>query len=139
MELKEAINSLEEGFYAESSKNGRACRVQQVLQLATQVAGSNPFPLTWHTVVATAACLKKAKLVSADQYMGLLRTMHVEEGYEVSEYLNRIFTQCRRSLKRDRGPERRAPEFKIEEIDVKWLEWKGKGVKAVQWPVLAYV
>lgn len=139
VELKEAINSLEEGFYAESSKNGRACRVQQVLQLATQVAGSNPFPLTRHTVVATAACLKKAKLVSADQYMGLLRTMHVEEGYEVSEYLNRIFTQCRRSLKRDRGPERRAPEFKIEEIDVKWLEWKGKGVKAVQWPVLAYV
>ena len=36
VELKEAISNLEEGFYAESSKDGRACRVQQVLQLATQ-------------------------------------------------------------------------------------------------------
>ena len=138
-ELKEAINQLEDGFYADSSKNGRACRVKQVLQLATQVSGGNPFPLTRHVVVATAACLKKAKLVSADQYMGLLRTMHVEEGYEVSEYLNKVFSQCKRSLKRDRGPESRAPEFKIDEIKEEWLSWKGKGSKAVQRPVLAYV
>ena len=137
--LENAIKELENGFYADSSKDGRESRCQKVLEIARRVAGGDPFPLTRHTVIATAACLKLAKLVSADQYLGVLKCMHIEEGYGVSEYLHRLFAQCKRSLKRDRGPENRAPEFRIDKIEKMWLDWKCKGNLGIQRPVLAYV
>ncbi len=137
--LENAIKELEDGFYADSSKDGRESRCQKVLEIARRVAGGDPFPLTRHTVIATAACLKLAKLVSADQYLGVLKCMHIEEGYGVSECLHRLFAQCKRSLKRDRGPENRAPEFRIDKIEKMWLDWKCKGNLGIQRPVLAYV
>ena len=120
-------------------KGARESRCQKVLEIARRVAGGDPFPLTRHTVVATAACLKLAKLVSADQYLGMLKCMHVEEGYSLSEHLSRVFAQCKRSLKRDRGPENRAPEFRIDKIEKAWLSWRCKGNQSIQRPVLAYV
>ena len=137
--LEQAIKNLEDGFYADSSKGGRESRCQKVLEIARRVACGDPFPLTRHTVVATAACLKLAKLVSADQYLGVLKCMHVEEGYGMSEHLSRVFAQCKRSLKRDRGPENRAPEYRIDKIEKAWLNWRCKGNQGIQKPVLAYV
>ena len=139
LDVEQAMKDLEDGFYADSSKGGRESRCQKVLEIARRVAGGDPFPLTKRTVVATAACLKLAKLVSADQYLGMLKCMHVEEGYDVSEHLTRLFAQCKRSLKRDQGPENRAPEFRIEKIETTWLSWRGKGNLGIQRPVLAYV
>ncbi len=57
----------------------------------------------------------------------------------MSEHLSRLFAQCKRSLKRDRGPENRAPEFRIDKIEKEWLSWRCKGSLGAQRPVLAYV
>ena len=48
--------------------------------------------------------------------------MHVEAGYEVNLQMNKLITDCKRSLRRNRGPVKRAPEFELKDIDpLKWM------------------
>ncbi len=41
---------------------------------------------------------------------------HIEEGHRWDEALERKFAMCKRALKRDNGPEKRAQEVKLEDI-----------------------
>ena len=75
---------------------------------------------------------------SGDQYINELKLMHIEAGWEVNQQLSRAIADCKRSLKRDRGPVKRAPEFKLDDIEhLKWI-LACKGPKRTIRPALAY-
>ena len=60
--------------------------------------------------------LDEAKLKAADQYLAEAKWAHIEGGHVWSDLLERKFAMCKRALKRDNGPEKRAQEVKLEEI-----------------------
>ena len=72
------------------------------------------------------------------QYVNELKLMHVEAGYDVSLQMNKLLTDCKRSLKRNRGPVRRSPEFKLD--DVEQLKWMlcSTSAKGTLRPALSY-
>ena len=62
-----------------------------------------------------AAALDQAQLQSAEQYLAELKWIHIENGKEWSEGLERRLALCKRALKRNISPEKRAMEVKIED------------------------
>ena len=74
-------------------------------------------PVNADTIVEVATVLDEAKLQAADQYLAELKWIHIEENYKWDESLERKLAQCKRALKRDSGPERRAKEVRLEDID----------------------
>ena len=64
-------------------------------------------------------------------YLAEIKWMHIEENYKWDESLERRLAQCKRALKRDSGPERRAKEVKLESIEERvWQKKGGGGQKA---------
>lgn len=81
--LEQEAEELEAKYFSETSKQGKESRASTVLQLAKEVTGGHPFPLSKLTVVRVSACLRATKIQSGDQYLGELRAMHVESGHPV--------------------------------------------------------
>ena len=82
-----------------------------MLDLATSVAAHvqvPPFPLTAATVRGVAAALLAAGYRSADDYLGELRRMQLEEGFDVPNSLMRVFDLCKAAVTRGLGPPARA-------------------------------
>ncbi len=136
--LDQETMELESKYFSATSKQGKDSRASTVLRIASEVTGGHPFPLAKMTVVRVSACIRATRIQSGDQYLGELRTMHVEAGHQVGELLDRTFKLCQRALRRDRGPENRAPEYKMEFIQEQTIWENLQGKKAVLWPVLAY-
>ena len=126
--LEQETKELENKYFSATSKQGKESRASTVLKIASELTGGYPFPLVKMTVVRVSACIRATRIQSGDQYLGELRTMHVEAGYPVGELLDRTFKLCQRALRRDRGPE-------IQEQTI-WENLQGK--KAVLLPILAY-
>ena len=136
--LGQETKELEDKYFSATSKQGKDSRATTVLRIASELMGGYPFPLVKMTVVRVSACIRATRIQSGDQYLGELRTMHVEAGYPVGELLDRTFKLCQRALRRDRGPENRAPEYRMELIQEQTIWENLQGRKAVLWPVLAY-
>ena len=46
----------------------------------------------------------------------------MEAGFEVSLQMNKLLVDCKRSLRRNRGPVRRAPEVRLDDVEqLKWM------------------
>ena len=134
LKLKEAIKELNKGFWAQSTLAVKTRR-DEVCKLAQMVAPRGKFlPLTRDVVEATAAALKVAGLASADQYLGELKLVHVEAGFPLEAWLTRTLTLCKKSLSRERGPVKRAPEVALESLseDV-WKIHERAAVQAAAW------
>ena len=136
--LEEETLALENKYFSDTSKKGKISRAETVSRVAIQIAGGHPFPLSKLTVVRVAACIRSAGIQSGDQYLSELRTMQVEHGHQVGELLDRTFKLCQRALRRDKGPECRAPEIAWHEVKEELFWWNLPGKKAVKMPVLAY-
>ena len=126
-ELQRAVGRLKDGFWAESTKKARESRRTLVLSLAVKVNGPGTplFPLRQATIEGVAAALKHAGLASGDQYINELKLAHVEAGFDLTAWLVRSFTLCKKALMRMRGPVKKAVEFKVEELP--WEILKGGG------------
>ena len=136
--LEQETKELEDKYFSATSKQGKESRASTVLKIASELTGGYPFPLVKMTVVRVSACIRATRIQSGDQYLGELRTMHVEAGYPVGELLDRTFKLCQRALRRDRGPENRAPEYRMEFIQEQTIWENLQGRKAVLLPILAY-
>ena len=53
---------------------------------------------------------------AGEQYLGEAKSLHVEAGYPWSDLLELKMSACKRAMKRDRGPEVRAKELRLEQI-----------------------
>eukprot|EP00435_Cladocopium_sp_Y103_P022794 s3697_g5.t1 len=138
--LISAMDDLKGNFSAASSKASRDVKRKEIIKLASMVAGgeNRVFPLEQEVVEGTAACLKAANMKSGDQYMNELKLVHVESGYDLPPWLTRTFTLCKKALARHKGPTKKAPEARIENIkeDV-WVTPGGQFEGGVN-PGLAY-
>ena len=106
-------------------------------KLAQLVSSKGDFlPLEKETVEAVAASLKAAKLASADQYLNELKLLHVESGYPLEPWLARLITLCKKSMVRERGPIKRAPEANLDDINDDL--WTLHGQEAVPSAIWAY-
>ena len=139
-ELKRARESLRGDFLAKSSKAAQRSKREQVLAMAKVSVGErgHVFPLSLNTIEDVAAAIKAGGWTSGDQYVNELKMMHVEAGFEVSLQMNKLLTDCKRSLKRNRGPVKRAPEFKLDDIEP--LNWMScyTSTKSTLRPALSY-
>ena len=101
-------------FYAPgtlAAKNTKRKRVEEIME-----ALETEFPLGIKDVVGIASVLDSAGLKAGDQYLAEAKAMHVEAGHNWSAPLEANMTLCRRALRRDKGPECRAKEVKIQDI-----------------------
>ena len=73
-------------------------------------------PLTEQVILGVAAALKSAGFRSAEQYLAELRLGHIERKHEVPAWMERVFANCKRSLRRAIGPVRRAPELRLDQL-----------------------
>ena len=102
-------------FYASSPWASKSTKRKRMEQIASQ-CGYPIAPVSSETMIEMAAILDEAKIQSADQYLAEAKWAHIEEGHRWDEALERKFTMCKRALKRDNGPEKRAQEVKLEEL-----------------------
>ena len=115
--LNKAIGELNQGFWAKGTLSVKRIRRAEITKLALTVTGGRePLPLAKQTVEMVAAALKAAKLASADQYLNELKLMHVEAGFPMEAWLGRTFQLCKKSVSRDRGPIRKAPEVPLDKV-----------------------
>ena len=138
--LAKATDELKGNFWAASSKSSREIKRNEVLKLATLVAGGGrePLPLSQETVEGVAACLKQSGMKSGDQHLNELKLLHVEEGSDMPPWLTRSFNLCKKALGRNKGPTKKAVEAKLENVreDV-WCQSGADFVGGIN-PAVAY-
>eukprot|EP00435_Cladocopium_sp_Y103_P018952 s4633_g4.t1 len=119
--LERAKSKFEMKFFAAGTWTARATKRRKIMELVS-ACGSSREDMNAETISAVAAALDEAKLQSAEQYLAELKWIRIESGLKWDEVMERRMVLCKRALKRDIGPEKRALEVKIEEIeDEKWF------------------
>ena len=119
--LVAARKILTKDFWAASTVQVKQSRRAEVFKLAKIIVGDGPiFPLLQATVEGVAASLKAGGMASANLYLQELKLAHVEAGFDLEAWLSRTFVLCGKSLTRNRGPVKRAPEIPVERVLAKW-------------------
>ena len=125
--LASARRALTKDFWAASTVRVKRSRRVEVLRLALAVADGEPiFPLRQSVVEGVAAALKAGGMTSANLYLQELKLGHIEAGYDLEAWLARTFTLCGKSLTRNRGPVKRAPEVPVELVTNKLQKFSWK-------------
>ena len=122
--LRQAREVLRGDFLAKSSRAAQKTKREQVLAMARASIGQGRqiFPLQLGTIEDVAAAIKAGGWTSGDQYLNELKLMHVEAGFEVTPQMGKLLTDCKRSIRRNRGPVKRAPEVNLNDIEqLKWM------------------
>ena len=112
---------LKGNFWAASSRASRDVKRAEVRKLAKLVTRGREtvFPLSQEAVEG-------------------VKLMHVEEGFELPPWLNRVFSLCKKALLRNRGPTKKAGEAKLEDVSEDlWVQRGGKFEGKMN-PALAY-
>ena len=102
-------------FFAGGTWASKSSKRKKMEMIASQ-CGYPIAPVSTETLVEMAAILDDAKLQASDQYLAEAKWAHIEEGHRWDEALERKFAMCKRALKRDNGPEKRAQEVKLGDI-----------------------
>ena len=115
--LMQARKALTKDFWAASAVLVKQSRRAEVFKLAKAIVGEGDiFPLIQSTVEGVAAALKAGGMTSANLYLQELKLAHVEAGFDLEAWLNRTFVLCGKSLARNRGPVKRAPEINVDRV-----------------------
>ena len=90
--LSAAVESLKKDFWAESARNSRDAKRKFVVELVKTIGGEwwSP-PLCSEMILKAAAAVKEAKLKSGPAIINDLKLWHVEQGFEVPEWMARMF------------------------------------------------
>ena len=138
--MKEAVESLKGDFWANTTRRARESRRTLVLQLALEVGGRGQriFPLRQSVIEGVAAALKQAGMASGDQYLNELKLAHIEAGCDLTAWMVRSFTLCKRALVRMRGPVKKATEFRLESLDWDCLQTVNRVARGVKVGILGY-
>ncbi|CAE7468205.1 unnamed protein product [Symbiodinium sp. CCMP2592] len=119
-DLQKALEDFEGDFFSKTNVAPRARRHKDALDLATALnSGRDPFPLVPAVVLKFAAALKKAEFKSGVQYLSALRVLQAEMDFAVGPAVARAFTLAKRSLNRNVGPGKKAPECQPENFKEK--------------------
>ena len=111
-----------EKFYSKSTlatKNTKRKKIMEILENMEE----GQLPLTPEKITTLAAILDATGMKAGDQYLSEAKAMHIEDGHGWEVGLERQMTTCKRAMQRDKGPETRAKEVRVQDIsDDKWEE-----------------
>ena len=127
------VHKFKKQYFSESSRKSRESKREVVAELAKTVKGSNRFlPLNKDTVEGVSAAMREVGMKSGSQYLTELRLMHIEAGYEMHAWLERVFDLCKKGLEREKGPTKRAAAVKLEDVN-----WNQRDLKVHKkgWPI----
>ena len=118
--LMQARRALTKDFWAASTILVKQSRRAEVFKVAKAIVGNGEIlPLTQSTVEGVAAALKAGGMTSANLYLQELKLAHIEAGFDLEAWLSRTFVLCGKSLSRNRGPVKRAPEVNVDRVTPK--------------------
>ena len=124
-------------FFAVStwaSKNSKRKRLREI----AESVGAPLVPVTPDSMLEVASILDEAGFQAADQYLAELKWMHIEEEFKWDELLERKLAQCKRALKRDSGPEKRALEVEVESLEMNVWSEQNESDRGPRRPAWAY-
>ena len=93
------------------AKNTKRKRITEIME-----ALETSFPLGINDLVEVAAVIDSAGLKAGDQYLAEAKAMQVESGEQWPDVLENHLTMCKRALRRNKGPEARAKEVRLDSI-----------------------
>ena len=102
-------------FYAPSTaaaKRSKRKKVAEILECEEPMTS----PLTGEAITVLGAILDESGIKAAEQYVHEAKLMHVEAGHAWTDLLEAKLRQCKRALKRGKGPEDRAIEARPQDI-----------------------
>ena len=138
--VAQARKRLRGKFFSANTAASKNSKRNKVWEIAKVVAPSGAvLPLCVDTLEATAATLLESGLQAADQYLGELKAMHIEEGHWWSDKLNHHLTMCKRALSRGKGPEKRAKELRTDRLSEEKFNAKACELEFPERPGWAYV
>ena len=117
-----------------AAKNSRRKRVAEILEAVV----ATPFPLSCESLTMLGTVLFDADIQSAAIYLHEAKLMHVELGHCWNDQLDAKFKNCKRALQRKTGPEKRASEFKPEDIPAGIWEAKSRTASSLARPAWSY-
>ena len=121
--LRKAKTNFKTRFLAFNTMQSRNSKRRKVLEVMQSITGmDDPFPVDQELLVGVGTAMDEAKLQAGDQYVHEVKLMHLEAGYEWSMSMERQLYLVKNALKRHKGPEVRATEVKIEELNVEVWE-----------------
>ena len=130
--------SFRKKFLAASSDRSRNSRRKQIMSILKQVKGEPELPVNAEELTVVATVLDEAKLVSADQYLHEIKLMQVELGQEWNLTLERQLKMCKAGLSRNKGPEKRAKEVCVDELDENTWRTIGSRPSDLEKPAWSY-
>ena len=110
-----AAKALVEGMLTTGSRATKAGKLRTLVRFAG-TAGYDLFPLTAEKLNPILGAMKVAGYRSADSYLHEARQRHVQLRHPISEDLKLYFKDAVRAIIRGRGPARRAPIVRLEEL-----------------------
>ena len=131
--LKKAKENFKNKYFAKStaaSKNSKRRKIVEIL-------GKSP-PYEVEDFATLGAVLDAAGMKAGEQYVQEAKSLRVEEGWTWDLRLEAHLNSCKRALKRDKGPERRALEVRLESLTPKKLDEKNKTKVGPKWPAWSY-
>eukprot|EP00435_Cladocopium_sp_Y103_P010334 s4293_g2.t1 len=109
-------------FYAPSTLATKNTKRKKVMEILNELE-VEAFPLSVEGLTSLAAVLDSTGMKAGDQYLAEAKLLHVEAGYDWPLQLEKQLSMCKRAMQRDKGPEVRAKEVKLEDIGGdKWIE-----------------
>ena len=123
-ELRKAKDSFVKRFLAANTLAAKNSRRRRVVEIAEAAGCGKMFPVTRDIITLVGTALDEAKIQSGDQYINELKLMHIEDGHNWNAPLERQLFLVKLALKRRKGPEQRAHEVRVEDIDD--LTWEAR-------------
>ena len=110
---QKVIRSVEENFYANSSRAAKVSRRKTVSDILK--AGDMSMPLTPNSLKFLVGTLKESGYKSSAIYLAEAKTAHIEQGHDWSHLLDRNYKLCMAASKRGAGPKKKAIEVSEDE------------------------
>ena len=121
-------------FYTSSTLASKNTKRKKIIEILDGLGET--FPLSVESMTTLAAVLDSTGMKAGDQYLSEAKAMHIEENFEWTAILDRQMNACKRAMNRDKGPEHRAKEVKVQDIDQKtWskVNFGDKEPRRVAW------
>ena len=123
--IAKARENLKGKLFSKSTIATRNAKRKKVMEIIDSCGFTTKFQeggVTADQLLTVAAVLGEMNLKSADAYLSEVKLIQLEWGISWSDVLERQLAMLKRALRRDRGPEVRAKEVRLEDIpEEEWV------------------
>ncbi len=132
-QLAKKRKALEEDFDANSSRSAKESRRRTVSKILATTTGKRAgSQVDGEDIKAVAAVLKDYNYKSAHLYLAELKLLHIEANDTWTQFLERIYKQCKLSTSRGLGPRKKAVEVPEDVWATPVSEVRGNKIKLLQ-------